>query len=167
MVKLVAYRGIGLTIGSKPTRWLSVHINLTGFLPIAGVYKITNLVNGRIYIGQSTDIYARLSEHVKMLTTGVHHNASMLHDFRQAGLRSFEASILYEGDEEGLLNLESKYISKYQEGDFTLYNNNWDHNLQPDQGDFRLRPRMPKDRAGWRYLGGKRVVNDIEPKGNA
>ena len=30
---------------------------------ICGIYKITNLVNGKVYIGQSQDIYSRWKEH--------------------------------------------------------------------------------------------------------
>ena len=30
---------------------------------ICGIYKIENLVNGKVYIGQSVDIYKRWIEH--------------------------------------------------------------------------------------------------------
>ena len=30
---------------------------------ICGIYKITNLINGKVYIGQSQDIYERWAEH--------------------------------------------------------------------------------------------------------
>ncbi len=33
---------------------------------ICGIYKITNLVNGKIYIGQSLDVYRRFSQHKKI-----------------------------------------------------------------------------------------------------
>ena len=34
-----------------------------GKKPICGIYKITNQVNSKIYIGQSKDIYRRWKEH--------------------------------------------------------------------------------------------------------
>ena len=35
-----------------------------------GIYKITNKINGKIYIGQSMNIERRLKEHMKLIKEG-------------------------------------------------------------------------------------------------
>jgi len=38
-----------------------------------GIYKITNLINGKIYIGQSLDIFHRWSKHSQILSNSLLH----------------------------------------------------------------------------------------------
>ena len=46
-------------------------------LPLSGIYKITNLSNGKIYIGQSQNIYTRRQQHFVALRNGSHENKEM------------------------------------------------------------------------------------------
>ena len=39
-----------------------------------GIYKITNIVNNKVYIGQSVDIKRRLYQHKKGLNNNKYHN---------------------------------------------------------------------------------------------
>ena len=48
-----------------------------------GIYKITNLINNKVYIGQSIDIERRWQEHRKLCKTG---NALIYKAFRKYGL---------------------------------------------------------------------------------
>jgi predicted GIY-YIG superfamily endonuclease len=48
---------------------------------IQGVYKITNINNGKIYIGRSIDIYRRWKEHKRELIKGIHKNKDMQFDY--------------------------------------------------------------------------------------
>lgn len=43
-----------------------------------GIYKITNLLNNRVYIGQSKDVEARLKSH-KCCSTNVHLKHAISH----------------------------------------------------------------------------------------
>ncbi len=75
-----------------------MQLNLTGFLPISGIYEITNLVTGKIYVGQSIDVYGRFARHVYELTHGLHTNKELQADVLKYGLRSFAAEIVREFD---------------------------------------------------------------------
>lgn len=47
----------------------------------AGVYKIENKRNGKVYIGSSENVEKRLSEHLSNLLRGTHHCKEMQKDF--------------------------------------------------------------------------------------
>ena len=49
-------------------------------LPPSGIYKITNNKNGKVYIGQSQNIYARKKQHFVALRNGNHENKGMQAD---------------------------------------------------------------------------------------
>ena len=46
----------------------------------SGIYKITNNTNGKIYIGQSQNVYERRAEHFTALRRNVHPNKEMQAD---------------------------------------------------------------------------------------
>lgn len=48
--------------------------------PLAGIYKITNLITGKVYVGQSNNVYARRIEHFTALRRGTHPNKLMQKD---------------------------------------------------------------------------------------
>lgn len=39
-----------------------------------GIYKIINLINGKVYIGQTINYTKRKSRHFLLLKKGIHHN---------------------------------------------------------------------------------------------
>ena len=47
---------------------------------LAGIYKITNNKNGKIYVGQSQNVYEREAEHFVALRRGKHPNKLMQKD---------------------------------------------------------------------------------------
>ena len=51
--------------------------------PVSGIYKITNNLNGKIYIGQSQNVYERRIEHFVALRRGVHPNKEMQKDWNK------------------------------------------------------------------------------------
>ena len=88
--------------------------SLKDLLPICGIYKITNIQTGRVYIGQSKDVLARWKEHIADLLKQRHHNKLLTEDFNNYGLISFVAELLQECEPEELLHLEAMYIREYQ-----------------------------------------------------
>lgn len=69
-----------------------------------GIYKITNTINGKIYIGQSVNIEERFAEHK---LTPFRQNRStyqypLYTDMRQYGVNSFSFEILEECKKEEL-----------------------------------------------------------------
>lgn len=83
---------------------------------ISGVYRITNLVNGKCYIGQSSNIPGRWRDHKAKARAGAkgHLYAAM----RQYSIEMFSFEVLEkELDREKLNVLEIQYIKKYQSFD--------------------------------------------------
>lgn len=60
-----------------------------------GIYKITNKINKKIYIGQSTDIYARWYSHKRELNKGMHVNSHLQNAWNKYGEDNFEFEIIY------------------------------------------------------------------------
>ena len=82
---------------------------------ITGIYKITNLVNGKMYIGQSIDIYKRWKEHnnIAFRTTSKSYNYPLYKAIRKYGIDNFKFEIIEECSIEKLNDKEIYYINKY------------------------------------------------------
>lgn len=79
-----------------------------------GIYKITNILNNKMYIGSSKDIYKRWKEHIRGLNKGNHHSIKLQRAWNKYGEDSFEFQILEECEEDKRLYLEQYYIDKYK-----------------------------------------------------
>ena len=83
-----------------------------------GIYKITNLITNKVYIGQSVDIERRWKQHIessKNPTNSSYYN-QLYTDFRHYGVNNFSFEILETIDKKDkkLLNeLELKYMKKF------------------------------------------------------
>lgn len=90
---------------------------------VTGIYKITNTLNGKIYIGQSIDIPKRIYEHkYKAFCKEDRSYKSAIHNaFRKYGLDNFKFEILEETKIEELDEKEIYYIEKYN----SLYPNGY------------------------------------------
>lgn len=74
-----------------------------------GVYKITNLINGKNYVGQSIHIEKRWQQHCQKSSHSLISRA-----IQKYGKENFSFEILEETDNTNLLTvLETKYIKKY------------------------------------------------------
>jgi len=79
---------------------------------ISGVYKITNKVNGKVYIGQSKHIEKRWIEHTRKLNKNEHHSKKLQRAWNKNGENNFEfEAILLSID--NLDDLELMYIDEY------------------------------------------------------
>lgn len=61
---------------------------------IVGVYRITNTVNGMIYIGSSIDVVNRWWQHRKELRSGKHHNDKLKKAFKKYGEDAFVFEVM-------------------------------------------------------------------------
>ncbi|MCD2345816.1 NUMOD3 domain-containing DNA-binding protein [Clostridium guangxiense] len=78
---------------------------------ISGIYKITNLVNNKVYIEQSVNIRKRWNQHVLELNKNIHPNIYLQSAWNKYGEINFKFSIL---EETGNLNeAEIKWIKYY------------------------------------------------------
>lgn len=58
-------------------------------LPASGIYKITNLNNNKVYVGQSQNVFERRKEHFSALYSGKHPNAALQADWDKTGGHGF------------------------------------------------------------------------------
>ena len=97
---------------------------------ISGIYVIRNLVNSKVYVGQSTNIYKRWIEHIYQIKNKTHSNKHLQNSFNKYGFNSFQFEII-EKTIDNLDNLEITYIKKFNslsEGyNLTSGGNNNDH----------------------------------------
>ena len=73
-----------------------------------GIYKITNTINNKVYIGQSIDIGRRWVQHKNSSL-----DYPLYNDFRSFGLNNFKFEIICECKRLELDELELKYINQY------------------------------------------------------
>lgn len=85
-----------------------------------GIYKIENLNDGKIYIGQSNDIARRFYEH---MTKGVSSRIPVDEIIQKEGAASFSYEILEECSIEDLNEMEKKWIKFYRSNEYG-YNKN-------------------------------------------
>ena len=95
---------------------------------ICGIYKITNKVNDKVYIGQSVDIYKRWDAHINTSNdkNKKEYNYPLYSAFRKYGIENFDFEILEVCDKETLDDLEIKYIKEYNS--CTLDKNGYGYN---------------------------------------
>lgn len=84
---------------------------------MCGIYIIKNIVNGKVYVGQSVDIYTRWYNHKHDLINNVHYNTHLQASWNKYGEASFEFSIIKTCDQNDLDALEVEYISLYNSCD--------------------------------------------------
>jgi group I intron endonuclease len=80
-----------------------------------GIYLLTNLVNGKIYIGKSINLYRRMQKYKSEAKHNKNQNRYLLKAIRKYGWENFEVSILEsynEIDNEKLLDREEYWIRK-------------------------------------------------------
>lgn len=82
---------------------------------ICGIYKIENLINGKVYIGQSNDIKRRWYHHKRdsIKETSPSYNYPLYRAFRKYGIDNFKFEIIEECLEEELNDKEIYYIELY------------------------------------------------------
>lgn len=76
-----------------------------------GVYKITSIINNKIYIGSSKDLYFRILSHRGELKNNNHFNIYLQRAYNKYGKNNFKAEILEYCSEELLREREQYYIN--------------------------------------------------------
>lgn len=95
----------------------------------SGIYKIENIVNGKIYIGQSKQIRQRWSDHKKELRHNRHKNEYLQRAWNKYGEKNFKHEVIELCSEEELDEKECYYIELYE-----TFNNDKGYNLTAGGG---------------------------------
>jgi group I intron endonuclease len=80
---------------------------------MVGIYSITNIINGKKYIGQSVDVKSRIRNHKWAHRHNCHDNDHLQKSFNKYGEDSFSFNIICECEETQLDALERFYIALY------------------------------------------------------
>ena len=107
---------------------------------MVGIYKITNNVNGKVYVGQAIDIKRRWQEHRShsFLPSHISYNYAIHRAIRKYGINNFDFKILEECEETELNEREKYWITtlKSQEDGYNMTQggdttaNYWDRRVE-------------------------------------
>lgn len=89
---------------------------------ICGVYKITNLVNGKIYVGSSKDIESRWKQHRDKLNKGTHDNPHLQRAWGKYGEDNFKFEVIEECERTIQFEREQFYLNMLNPFDDNGYN---------------------------------------------
>jgi group I intron endonuclease len=86
-----------------------------GILSQPGIYKLTNLDTGKCYIGKSTDVKRRITDHFKS-SIGISSIADQAvhHAIRETGIWNWSIEILLYCDKDDLSDREKRYIEFFK-----------------------------------------------------
>ena len=116
-----------------------------------GVYKITNKINGKFYIGSSVDIEHRWQQHVNALKGNYHCNIHLQSAWNKYGSENFNFEILEECKDDIVRKREQYYIDNTH-----CLNRNIGYNISP-QTDMSLKSDETKkkisDSKRGKYVG--------------
>ena len=81
----------------------------------SGIYKITNIINNKMYIGSSENLERRRNEHFRELKANRHSNVKLQHAYNKYGVDNFKFEVLeYVADINCLLNTEQKWLDEFK-----------------------------------------------------
>lgn len=91
-----------------------------------GVYAIKNIVNNKLYIGASVDIYNRLCDHKVALKKNIHINIHLQSAYNLYGKSKFKFEVLEECSKEDIFSLEDFWCKK-----LNTHNRLFGYNIDP------------------------------------
>lgn len=97
---------------------------LDGWKMNSGIYYIKNILNNKVYVGSSVDIYARWRCHKYMLKNNKHTSKHLQHSWNKYGEKSFEFIVIEFCDVNLLIENEQKHIDNLKS-----YNDEFGYNL--------------------------------------
>lgn len=77
----------------------------------SGIYKITNKINNKIYIGSSKNLYNRIASHISTLKKNKHCNIYLQNTVKKYGIESLYTEIIEYCDISRLLEREQYWIN--------------------------------------------------------
>lgn len=88
-----------------------------------GIYKITNIINGRVYYGSTIRFKKRFASHLNALEGNRHSNMFLQNDFNKCGREAFLLEVIEIVHEpSSLLVREQHYLDQYYDNQKQCYN---------------------------------------------
>jgi group I intron endonuclease len=94
---------------------------------ISGVYKITNIKNGKVYVGSAENISGRWINHLSELRKEIHHSKHLRSAWKKYGEENFKFEIIEIVGDIKLLTYREQYWIDYYES----YNPKYGYNILP------------------------------------
>jgi len=113
----------------------------------SGIYKIKNVVNNKVYIGQAKNLNTRYREHLYYIKNNKHYNYYLQKSFEKYGKENFNYSILEEVEDDSLLNIREKYWIDYYGGINSNNTYNFKDPLLNEYNDY-IRKKLSKSSSG-------------------
>lgn len=82
-------------------------------MSVRGIYKIENMVNGKVYIGSATDVKRRFREHKCKLRQGIHSNKYLQSSWNKYGEKTFSFEHIVTVLDDDLVSVEQIIINDY------------------------------------------------------
>lgn len=105
----------------------------------SGIYRITNVEDGKVYIGSAVNFTKRWSGHRYALSKGTHPNPYLQHAWDKYGESAFVFEVLEEVEEDRLLEREQYYLDQ-------LFEKGNHYNVTPAAGSHLGAKRSPESR---------------------
>jgi len=104
-----------------------------------GIYKITNIINGKFYIGSAISFRTRYNQHLSKLNLKKHHNKHLQYSYEKYGADNFEFSIIELCKKEEIYFREQYYLDNlYPEYNMQLKSGIWRGNhVVKNKGGFK------------------------------
>ena len=118
----ILYKLIWSEYYQKPLKELSLRV--LGEKSVSGIYKITNTINGKIYIGRSTNVQDRWVQHIKSaLEIGTIAKTQLYKEMKNYGIENFSFELLEKCDKNQLNEKEKYYIALFKTNEWGLNEN--------------------------------------------
>jgi group I intron endonuclease len=120
-----------------------------------GIYSITNLIDGKVYIGQSTKIKDRLAIHARKLRGNRHENRYLQAAWNKHGESNFRFGVLCLSNKEGLDWAEQYFIALHQAN-----NPAFGYNLESGGNKFKTHSEETKKKISIQNTGRKHTEEE-------
>jgi len=124
-----------------------------------GIYALVNLENGKCYVGKTSNLRKRISQHLSQLKAGKHQNRAMQEDYNTGYI--FKSVILEEFKED----IESRDLYKAENFYITLYKS-----IEEEHGynSYKQTAHLPYDSIrkmiAWQTV--EEILEDVKKKVN-
>jgi len=107
---------------------------------LMGIYKVVNLINNKLYVGSSIDLYRRMKEHIGSLKNNKHFNYHLQNSWNKHGQEFFVFKIIeYINDKKLLTKREQHWMEIYN-----VCNQDYGYNINPKADNCAGRPMQEK-----------------------